>query len=74
MLREGGYTIFRAVRLTGQSHKEPQMLCFVTYDRDYVVQRLALHLEDLKEVGFNEIQKVIGEAWHFAKQTKRDEE
>lgn len=68
MLSDEGYTVFRAVRITGQSRYEPPIMCFIHYDREYVVHRLALHMEDLKEVGFNEIQKVIGEAWHFAKQ------
>lgn len=72
MLEPGGYTIFRPARLIGQSHKEEPALCYVTFDREYVVTKLALHLSGLQDIGFNECQKLVGEAWQIAKNSTRD--
>lgn len=67
MLSPDGHTEFKLVRLTGQKHHENRITAYVRYDREYVVTKMAILLNELRSIGFNELQKVFAEAWHFGK-------
>lgn len=73
MLTPEGFYTFKQVRITGQRHWEDKIYAFVFYNREFVVQKLATQLIELKPAGFNEIQRVIGESWQFCKQVDEEE-
>ncbi len=73
MLSPEGYSVFKQARINGQRQWEDRIQCFVYYDRQFVIEKLAFHFLELKCLGFNEIQKIIGEVWAFGKQIDEDE-
>jgi hypothetical protein len=73
MLTPEGFYTFKQVRIIGQRNWEDKIYAFVFYNREFVIQKLAAQLLELKPAGFNEIQRVIGESWQFCKQLDEED-
>lgn len=64
MLSETGYQVATMARVKGMSKSEPQKPFIILFDREFVVEKLKREvLSHLNPSNYNELQKIIGEAY-----------
>ena len=64
MLNESGYRISTMARKKGMSKTEPLKPFVIVFDREFVIEKLKREvLSHLNPSSYNELQKIISEAW-----------